>query len=385
MPDRLVREKILDSDRVNRLSFGAEVFYRRLMSIADDFGRYEARIPALRGNLYPVRFDDITLRDVEGWLKECVDNELLLLYNVDGRDYIEIHNFRQRLRSMKSKYPPPSAGECLTHGRQMTVTCQTNDGHPPDGCQSSAGEEKGSESGREEKRSEEKGGEEEAPDGAGAATPPPSPPQGENRKQKQEAMLVRQKKFDQEIRAFAGQFSDEMLQAFYRYWSEPNKGRTKMRFELEQTWELPRRLSTWEAKDHQYKKGKQEGPAPAGVISARDLDSLYGRFLEGAELKALLNEKHCDFLLQTGAIAVNENHVFTAVQYQIKNLTGTNMAGELRALAAYQSGNWATDPDCRADEPNRTRIAKKLAAIELFNRCKTANLKTLEDAKSKLT
>lgn len=129
---------------------------------------------------------------------------------------------------------------------------------------------------------------------------------------------------------------------------------------------------------------EQSKAADASTISIKDLDYLYGRFLEGAELKTLLNEKHCDFLRQAGIVEVNENHVFTAVQYRIKNLTGTNQAGELRALVAYQSGSWQNDPDCKADELNRTRIAKKLAAIELFNRCRTAGLKTLENAKESL-
>jgi hypothetical protein len=36
-----------------------------------------------------------------------------------------------------------------------------------------------------------------------------------------------------------------MLNAFYAYWSEPNKTFTKMRFELQKTWELKLRLSNW--------------------------------------------------------------------------------------------------------------------------------------------
>src|SRR5688572_19799980 len=35
------------------------------------------------------------------------------------------------------------------------------------------------------------------------------------------------------------------LEAFYNYWSEPNKGNSKMRFELEKTWHTGRRLGTW--------------------------------------------------------------------------------------------------------------------------------------------
>ena len=51
MPDRIVRQGILTSDRVNQLDWGAECFYRRLMSIVDDYGRYDARPAVLRAQL----------------------------------------------------------------------------------------------------------------------------------------------------------------------------------------------------------------------------------------------------------------------------------------------------------------------------------------------
>ena len=41
----------------------------------------------------------------------------------------------------------------------------------------------------------------------------------------------------------------EMLNKFFDYWSEPNRSNTKMRFELEKTWSLPRRLKTWADRD----------------------------------------------------------------------------------------------------------------------------------------
>ena len=37
----------------------------------------------------------------------------------------------------------------------------------------------------------------------------------------------------------------QLLKAFYDYWSEPNKSHTKMRFEMQPTWDLDRRLARW--------------------------------------------------------------------------------------------------------------------------------------------
>ena len=42
MPNRILRDGILMSPRVNVLSSEAELFYRRLMSVVDDYGRFSA-------------------------------------------------------------------------------------------------------------------------------------------------------------------------------------------------------------------------------------------------------------------------------------------------------------------------------------------------------
>ena len=37
----------------------------------------------------------------------------------------------------------------------------------------------------------------------------------------------------------------EMLNDFVSYWTEPNKSKTKAKFELQKTWSTARRLATW--------------------------------------------------------------------------------------------------------------------------------------------
>jgi hypothetical protein len=48
---------------------------------------------------------------------------------------------------------------------------------------------------------------------------------------------------------FLERHGKERIKKFYDYWTEPNKSGTKMRFELEKTWELSRRLNTWESRE----------------------------------------------------------------------------------------------------------------------------------------
>lgn len=63
------------------------------------------------------------------------------------------------------------------------------------------------------------------------------------------ATLSRKDSFYQSLIPFVGQYPKEMIRAFYDYWSELNKSETKMRYELEKTWELPLRLKTWSNKE----------------------------------------------------------------------------------------------------------------------------------------
>ena len=52
-------------------------------------------------------------------------------------------------------------------------------------------------------------------------------------------------KFSDTIDEFTDEYDAALLEDFEEYWTEPNKSGTKMKFELEKTWSLRRRLKTW--------------------------------------------------------------------------------------------------------------------------------------------
>jgi len=56
-----------------------------------------------------------------------------------------------------------------------------------------------------------------------------------------------------------GTYENEMVKCFFDYWSELNKSGTKMRWELQQTFEISKRLATWEKRDLIQFKAKQNG------------------------------------------------------------------------------------------------------------------------------
>jgi hypothetical protein len=113
MPNRIVRDAILTSPAVCSLGWAEEVFYRRLMSIADDFGRYEALPQLLRSRCYPLQTDDVRVADISRWMAACQKAGLVVLYEVDGKSYLQIAKFGQQQRSASKCPPPPEgAGDC---------------------------------------------------------------------------------------------------------------------------------------------------------------------------------------------------------------------------------------------------------------------------------
>jgi len=51
-------------------------------------------------------------------------------------------------------------------------------------------------------------------------------------------------------------YDESILNGFVDYWTEPNKSKSKMKFELQKTWETKRRLKTWAANQKKWDKPK---------------------------------------------------------------------------------------------------------------------------------
>lgn len=114
MPTRIIRDGILTSERIALLGWPEEVFYRRLMSVTDDYGRFYAHPSLLRAACYPLHLNKVSDSDIGKWLTACVNAALVRVYPAkDGKRYLEIQDFGQRVQS-KSKFPAPNGGDSET-------------------------------------------------------------------------------------------------------------------------------------------------------------------------------------------------------------------------------------------------------------------------------
>ena len=128
MPNRMLKESILSSEKFNSLTWFEQSTYIRLILLADDYGRLDGRDVILKSYCYPLD-DKVTRSAISKAISHMVNVGLLQKYEVNNKPYIYFPNFGkyQRLRSKTSKYPAPLNGaqndSCQSRDRHMSDTC----------------------------------------------------------------------------------------------------------------------------------------------------------------------------------------------------------------------------------------------------------------------
>jgi len=110
MPTRQLKPGLNDSKRYNRCSWPAQSLYTRLIMHVDDHARYEADVELLISKLFPFGSPSgrkIPLQDAEKWLLELEMADLLVRYEAQGKWYLILKRWTERIRSEKSRFPNP--------------------------------------------------------------------------------------------------------------------------------------------------------------------------------------------------------------------------------------------------------------------------------------
>lgn len=105
----------------------------------------------------------------------------------------------------------------------------------------------------------------------GGAKNAPTPKSLEEKKTEME---IRRKEFGLSLQPYVEEFTRSMVNEFFKYWTEPTKSLTKMRYELERTWKTKGRLETWRRNDDKFNKinvAKTE-PSPDDYLQQRKIN-----------------------------------------------------------------------------------------------------------------
>lgn len=90
----------------------------------------------------------------------------------------------------------------------------------------------------------------------------PNVPSNKNEKNdkecKEDILSKFQADFFDSLIPFVSQFGKETCREFYDYWSEPNKSGTKIRWQLEKTWDLNKRLIRWSNNNFKNSNGRKK-------------------------------------------------------------------------------------------------------------------------------
>ena len=187
-------------------------------------------------------------------------------------------------------------------------------------------------------------------------------------KLKQEAMLQRRKDFGQQLVPHVETYGKSMVRDFFNHWTEPNKSRTGMRFELQRTWDLGGRLRTWEKRELEWKKGSHRNDPPPNKArpgltkTQEEINYLYGRYLE-------------DMIT---VISVDWTHFNEIVKAELMILTPEEVV-ELRrqALEHMQKDNTDITDDLTV------KYAKRFGVLEFFRRHKAQGKETVFECSSR--
>ncbi len=111
MPNRIIKESICESRELSSVSFFAEDVYKRLITYADDYGRFNADSQIILARLYPREIGIVTLDDIDDALTELVGVGKISFYTSQPRK--ELYGCfpkwkdHQRVRQSKKKCPDP--------------------------------------------------------------------------------------------------------------------------------------------------------------------------------------------------------------------------------------------------------------------------------------
>lgn len=114
MPNRFIKESCRSSKNLDRLTDLEERLFWRLVTTADDYGRFLACPELVRSSCFP--YKSITSDRIKTCLISLQTNDLIKLYYDDDREYgyfLKWEKHQGKPRSKNSKYPEPLASASI--------------------------------------------------------------------------------------------------------------------------------------------------------------------------------------------------------------------------------------------------------------------------------
>lgn len=92
----------------------------------------------------------------------------------------------------------------------------------------------------------------------------------------QKTIEERKKDFAESLKPYLEEYGKDMLNDFYRYWTEMNNGGKKMRFEMEKVFQIASRLVTWSNNNKYHFKKANNLPVGMNLQNSKNKDYTKG-------------------------------------------------------------------------------------------------------------
>lgn len=105
--NRFIKDSIWTSPNLNELSDLAERHFYRLLPLPDDHGCCELTPAVVKGRCYPLK-DKVTVKDIQNWTQELVEQDIIRTWEERGRlyGYFPTWSQHQRIRSLNTRKTP---------------------------------------------------------------------------------------------------------------------------------------------------------------------------------------------------------------------------------------------------------------------------------------
>lgn len=230
---RTIKPDFWEDEKLGAIPIQARLLFIGTWSYADDNGVIRGSAALLKSQIFPYD-DNLRIGEVKKWIDALVEARMLIPLSYKGASYYVIRTFRshQRIDTRYSNELIPSE-ELTALIPHTEYTSSTRRAHTECTAQEMEVEMEIKENPNSDELGQKK-------DAAAAAT------------------NDRKKVFHDSLVPYVATYGREMIRDFYAYWAELNRSGTKMRYELQPTWELGLRLSTWARREKEKNCAKRE-------------------------------------------------------------------------------------------------------------------------------
>jgi hypothetical protein len=121
---RTIKPEFWTSEQVMACSRDARLIFIGLWNFSDDGGVHPASLVRIKAQILPG--DDCNIKDMQKWINELIDNDLIIEYTHDGKNYYKITGWKhQKIDQPTYKYPLPT-GEIVPKIRRKVMGKKEN-------------------------------------------------------------------------------------------------------------------------------------------------------------------------------------------------------------------------------------------------------------------